>query len=104
MLAIHRIAPTRLDLRFILENRHAQGATQPNQIVVSRAYCEVISRITDNAAGVFSPMGPHLDKHLRSHNIYAVLDPQSRPAPAALSSSEFRPAHLAGSLARGAGR
>lgn len=62
---------------------------QPNQIVVSRAYYEVISRITDNAAGIFSALGPHLDKHLRSHDIYAVLDPQSRPAPAALRSSEF---------------
>ncbi|GAB3472199.1 protein kinase domain-containing protein [Polaromonas eurypsychrophila] len=62
---------------------------QPNQIVVSRAYHEVISRITDNAAGIFSPLGPHLDKHLRSHDIYAVLDPQSRPAPATLRSSEF---------------
>ncbi|MES2955533.1 MAG: hypothetical protein V4711_08755, partial [Pseudomonadota bacterium] len=62
---------------------------QPNQIVVSRAYHEVISRITDNAAGMFSPLGPHLDKHLRSHDIYAVLDPQSRPAPATLRSSEF---------------
>jgi serine/threonine protein kinase len=62
---------------------------QPNQIVVSRAYYEVISRITDNAAGIFSPLGLHLDKHLRSHDIYAVLDPQSRPAPATLRSSEF---------------
>ena len=62
---------------------------QPHQIVVSRAFYEVISRITDNAAGVFSPLGPHLDKHLRSHDIYAVLDPQSRPATSALSSSEF---------------
>lgn len=62
---------------------------QPNQIVVSRAYYEVISRITDNAAGIFSPLGPHLDKHLRSHDIYAVLDPQSRPPLATLRSSEF---------------
>ncbi|MDP2819889.1 MAG: protein kinase [Polaromonas sp.] len=62
---------------------------QPNEIVVSRAYYEVISRITDNAAGIFSPLGPHLDKHLRSHDIYAVLDPQSRPAPAPLRSSAF---------------
>lgn len=62
---------------------------KPNQIVVSRAYHEVISRITDNAAGIFSPLGPHLDKHLRSHDIYAVLDPQSRPSPATLRSSEF---------------
>ncbi len=51
----------------------------PNQIVVSRAYYDVISRITDNAIGMFNALGPHLDQHLRSHDIYAVLDPQSRP-------------------------
>lgn len=63
---------------------------QPNQIVVSRAYHDVIACITDNAATMFSPLGPHLDKHLRSHDIYAVLDPKSRPVPAApQGSSEF---------------
>ncbi|MGC1172879.1 adenylate/guanylate cyclase domain-containing protein, partial [Polaromonas sp.] len=63
---------------------------QPNQIVVSRAYHDVIACITDNAATLFSPLGPHLDKHLRSHDIYAVLDPKSRPVPAApQGSSEF---------------
>ncbi len=50
---------------------------QPNQIMVSRAYYDVVSRISDTAAGLFSPMGPHLDKHMRSHDIYAVLDPQA---------------------------
>ncbi len=54
---------------------------QPNQIVVSRAYYDVVSHITDTAAGLFSSMGPHLDKHMRSHDIYAVLDPQSAPRP-----------------------
>jgi hypothetical protein len=63
---------------------------QPNQIVVSRAYYDVISRITDNAAGLFSALGPHLDKHLRSHDIYALLEPQARAAPAPVpTSSEF---------------
>lgn len=63
---------------------------QPNQIVVSRAYYDVVSCLTDNAAGMFSAMGPHLDKHLRSHEIYAVLDPKSRPAaPLPARSSEF---------------
>src|SRR5690606_24189634 len=63
---------------------------QPNQIVVSRAYYDVISRISDNATGMFSPLGPHLDKHLRSHDIYAVLDPQLRPVQAnPAHSSEF---------------
>ncbi len=50
---------------------------QPNQIMVSRAYYDVVSRISDTAAGLFSPMGAHLDKHMRSHDIYAVLDPQA---------------------------
>ncbi|MDP2033089.1 MAG: protein kinase [Polaromonas sp.] len=62
---------------------------QPNQIVVSRAYYDVISRITDNANGLFSAMGPHLDKHLRSHDIYAVVEPQARPAQAPAHNSEF---------------
>ncbi len=53
---------------------------QPNQIVVSRAYYDVVSRITDTAASLFSPMGPHLDKHMRSHDIYAVLDPHAAQA------------------------
>ncbi|MDO9357991.1 MAG: adenylate/guanylate cyclase domain-containing protein [Polaromonas sp.] len=56
---------------------------QPNQIVVSRAYHDLISRITDTAKGLFNPLGPHLDKHLRPHDIYAVMDPLSRPAPPA---------------------
>lgn len=62
---------------------------QPNQIVVSRAYHDVILRIMDNAAGMFSAMGPHLDKHLRSHEIHAVLDRPSRPPPVAPASSGF---------------
>jgi len=55
---------------------------RPNQVVVSRAYYDVISRITDSAAGHFDYLGPHMDKHLRSHEIYAVLDPNAvQPAP-----------------------
>jgi serine/threonine protein kinase len=53
---------------------------QPNNIVVSRAYFDVISRIADNTANMFSFLGPHLDKHLRAHEIYAVLDAQQAAA------------------------
>jgi len=53
---------------------------KPNQVVVSRAYYDVISRITDSAAGHFDYLGPHMDKHLRSHEIYAVLDPNAAAA------------------------
>ncbi len=60
-----------------------------NQIVVSRAYYDVISRITDNTANLFRHLGPHLDKHLRSHDIYAVLDPQSQAAQPRTLPTEF---------------
>jgi hypothetical protein len=56
--------------------------SKPNQIVVSRAYYDVISQISDNAANLFSYIGPHTDKHQRLHEIYTVLD---RNAPAALA-------------------
>jgi serine/threonine protein kinase len=62
---------------------------QANQIVVSRAYYDVISRITDNTASMFRHLGPHLDKHLRSHDIYAVLDPQSQPVLPRTQPTEF---------------
>ncbi|RYX95051.1 MAG: hypothetical protein EOO28_13305 [Comamonadaceae bacterium] len=52
---------------------------RPNQVVVSRAYYDVISRIADNTANLFRHLGPHLDKHLRSHDIYAVLDANAQP-------------------------
>ncbi|MCJ0763540.1 adenylate/guanylate cyclase domain-containing protein [Variovorax terrae] len=57
---------------------------QPNQIVVSRAYHDLLARLCEQEAGhQFDPLGPHLDKHLRAHEIYAVLPPQPRPpAPA----------------------
>jgi hypothetical protein len=62
---------------------------RPNQVVVSRAYYDVISRITDSAAGHFDYLGPHMDKHLRSHEIYAVLDPNAAPAVPAGRNLEF---------------
>ncbi|MBC7434454.1 MAG: hypothetical protein H7332_00130 [Bdellovibrionales bacterium] len=60
-----------------------------NQIVVSRAYHEVISRITDNLAPAFRHLGPHLDKHLRSHDIYAVVEPQASRVLPPSERSEF---------------
>jgi serine/threonine protein kinase len=45
-----------------------------NQIVVSRAYYDVITRISDGAARMFEYLGPRLDKHKRSHELYAVVD------------------------------
>ena len=51
---------------------------QGNQLLVSRAYYDVISRITDDTAQLFQYLGQHEDKHARRHEVYAVLPPQSR--------------------------
>jgi serine/threonine protein kinase len=45
---------------------------QGNQLLVSRAYYDVISRITDDTAGLFQYMGQYEDKHGRLHEVYAV--------------------------------
>ncbi|TWO66958.1 protein kinase [Caenimonas sedimenti] len=45
---------------------------QPNQILVSRAYYDVISRITDDTAEMFEYRGQYEDKHGRMHEVYAV--------------------------------
>ncbi|GAB2578801.1 hypothetical protein GCM10027034_06900 [Ramlibacter solisilvae] len=43
-----------------------------NQVLVSRSYYDVISRITDDTAGLFQFLGQHEDKHGRMHEVYAV--------------------------------
>ena len=48
-----------------------------NQVLVSRAYYDVISRITDNWGGMFDYLGPRVDKHGRQHEVYAVVDQQA---------------------------
>lgn len=45
-----------------------------NQITVSRAYFDVISRISDGADRMFEYLGPRFDKHKRPHEIYALVD------------------------------
>jgi serine/threonine protein kinase len=50
---------------------------QPNQVLVSRAYYDVISRITDDTAEMFNYLGEYPDKHGRLHEVYSV-EPQRR--------------------------
>jgi serine/threonine protein kinase len=49
---------------------------QPNQVLVSRAYYDVISRITDDTAEMFMYLGQHEDKHGRVHEVYSVESSQ----------------------------
>lgn len=50
-----------------------------NQILVSRAYYDVISRITDDTKDLFQYMGQYEDKHGRQHEIHAVVHRGSTP-------------------------
>ncbi|MCZ8252158.1 MAG: protein kinase [Hylemonella sp.] len=52
-----------------------------NQIMVSRAYFDVISRISDGADGLFEFLGERYDKHQRAHEIYRLLDQPGARAP-----------------------
>jgi serine/threonine protein kinase len=48
-----------------------------NQITVSRAYYDVISRISAGGEAMFEFLGARLDKHNRSHEIYSLVDPNA---------------------------
>jgi len=48
--------------------------SEQNQIFVSRAYYDVVSRISERASGQFIHIGERQDKHMRSHDLYAVID------------------------------
>ncbi|MGE4241411.1 protein kinase domain-containing protein [Ramlibacter sp.] len=53
---------------------------QPNQVLVSRSYYDVISRLTDDTADMFQYLGQYPDKHERLHEVYAVVASQRNVA------------------------
>jgi class 3 adenylate cyclase len=78
----------------------------PNQILVSRSYYEIVSRLSEEYARLFQYSGTHRDKHVREHEVYAMTvagagaapgagapTPGAGPPPAV--SSEFVPAAAA---------
>jgi class 3 adenylate cyclase len=44
----------------------------PNQILVSRSYYEIVSRVSEEYARLFQYAGLHRDKHVREHEVYEV--------------------------------
>lgn len=44
----------------------------PGAILVSRSYYEVVSRLSDDYARIFSNAGTRTDKHVREHSVYAI--------------------------------
>ncbi len=71
---------------------------QPNQILVSRSYYEIVSRLSQEYARLFQYVGVHRDKHVREHEVYVMAHGGGEPAPAPgasperVESSEFVPA------------
>jgi hypothetical protein len=76
----------------------------PNEILVSRSYYEIVSRLSEEYARLFQYSGIHRDKHVREHEVYAMTvagaagarapgtAPAEAGAPAPAVSSEFVPA------------
>jgi hypothetical protein len=64
-----------------------------NQITVSRAYYDVVSRISDGGHEMFAFLGARLDKHKRSHDVYALVDPKAVQQ-AAMQATAFAPTRV----------
>jgi TonB family protein len=82
------------------------GFAEPGQIVVSRAFYDVVSRMSDAHARLLVPAGSRTDKNGREHEIFVVSPQAAGNAPAAArtvgATVSFRPrtvAIVAGSLA-----
>jgi class 3 adenylate cyclase len=56
---------------------------QPNQILVSRSFYEVIACLSHEYARLLTHIGKRLDKHAREHDVYEVRDTVSPLAPPA---------------------
>jgi class 3 adenylate cyclase len=46
----------------------------PGQILVSRSFYEVASRLSDEYGRIFRNEGERMDKHVREHEVYSVAD------------------------------
>jgi hypothetical protein len=51
----------------------------PNQILVSRSYYEITSRLTEEITSMFSYFGVRQDKHVREHEVYSIRSADEEP-------------------------
>jgi class 3 adenylate cyclase len=47
---------------------------KPGQLLASRSFYEVVSRLSRDYASLFSDLGTRTDKHVREHEVYAVAE------------------------------
>jgi hypothetical protein len=57
--------------------QRVMGFAEPGQILVSRSYYEVVSRLSEDYAHLFRYEGSRTDKHVRAHDVYSVGHPAS---------------------------
>ncbi|MDT8403366.1 adenylate/guanylate cyclase domain-containing protein [Sulfuriflexus sp.] len=62
---------------------------QPDQLLVSRSYFDVVNAISENYEDMFNYIGMHEDKHVRKHAVYEVLNDAN-----ALKLIEAGPRHI----------
>lgn len=68
--------------------RRVMDFAQPNQVLASCAFRDVIARRGDDRRGLFCYVGPHMDKHGRVHELHVLDDGATRTAPGSARVSE----------------
>lgn len=61
---------------------------EPNQILVSRSYYEIVSRLTNEITQMFAYSGIKHDKHVREHEVYAIRAPGDPPHVAGIAHAD----------------
>lgn len=54
----------------------------PGELLVSRSYFDVVSRLSEDYSRLFQYRGARADKHVREHDIYQVTPPAAKAPPA----------------------
>ncbi|HEY0337993.1 MAG TPA: adenylate/guanylate cyclase domain-containing protein [Burkholderiales bacterium] len=52
---------------------------KPSQVLVSRSYYEIVSRLSEESSKLFTYEGSRTDKHIREHEVYGVGDVSALP-------------------------
>ncbi|HEX2501054.1 MAG TPA: adenylate/guanylate cyclase domain-containing protein [Methylomirabilota bacterium] len=53
-------------------SQRVMSFAEPNQILVSRSYYEIVSRLSQEYTRLFQYLGVHRDKHVREHEVYVM--------------------------------
>ena len=72
----------------INDAQRVMSFAEPGQILVSRSYYDIVSRVSDEYERLFRYQGEHRDKHVRAHQVYEVVVHGATPAPAAGANAE----------------